>query len=144
MALRALSTEILSGNDVEIESRHTQFPAKLPARLFVDGSIQELSQTDNPLTKLHFDRQAIGILQYFVCESQVFRHAGVIFEIQGFTSSWKVVEQAFVLRCANTLFNDPVEQSHGRILSNSVFPAYWLLAHWSGSAKMPGQRRITL
>jgi hypothetical protein len=101
---------------VKFQHEDIQFAAKLASGLLVDGGVQKLAEVEDLLAQLHLDGKAVGVLEYFVREPQVFRDETVVIELQRLSFAGQIIKQTICLSSLNSLFYNLVEEFHEQIV----------------------------
>ena len=104
---------------VKFQYEDIQFAAKLASGFLVHGGVQKLAEIEDLLAQLHLDGKAVGVLENFVREAQIFRDETVVFELQRLSFAGQIIKQTICLSSLNSLFYDLVEEFHGQIVPDT-------------------------
>jgi hypothetical protein len=81
---------------------------------------EQLFCCDDLFLQLQLGREAIGVLQYLVRESEILRDVAVILELQRFPVAGEIVELPTALRLDDSLFGNPPENGEYTISGHPV------------------------
>ena len=118
--LANLKRSVAAALQVQIQRNEIEFTAKVTARRLIGSGTEQPSKVEELLTKFHFHRETIGVSEDLQCESQILRDGAVVFKVERFASSGKVVECPILLRRSDPFFHDSVEESHAIILPRLI------------------------